>query len=84
MEEARSYSHRPNTTNATPRTVAVTNTAINVATNTKAILPCLGQILQNVQVCDDDASLLELDSPSLLELAERPGYRNPLAADHRS
>src|SRR5215212_12263998 len=28
--------------------------------------------------------ILELDRPALLELAERSGYRNPLAAYHRA
>src|SRR5918993_1863763 len=78
------YSHRPNTTTPTPTTPAATRTAINVATNTKSILAGLGQVLQDVQVCDDYASLLELYSPSLFKLAEGPGYRNPLATDHRA
>ena len=34
-----------------------------MATNTKSILAGLGQVLQDVQVCDDYASLLELYSP---------------------
>ena len=37
------YSDRPNTTNATLRTVAVAKAASNVATNAKAILAGLGQ-----------------------------------------
>jgi len=36
------YNHRPNATNPTPSTVAVTTAASNVATNAKAILPYLG------------------------------------------
>ena len=78
------YSHRPNTTNATPTTTAVTTVASNVATNTKGILASLGQSFEGVYVLDDDASVLELDRPALLELAEGPGYRNPLASYHRA
>jgi hypothetical protein len=44
VEMAPAYNHRQNTTNAPPNTVAVTNAASTVATNTKAILPCLGQL----------------------------------------
>ena len=40
-DTALGYSHRPNTANATPTTVAATKAASNVATNAKAILPCL-------------------------------------------
>jgi hypothetical protein len=58
------YNHWPNATNATPTTVAVTIAAINVATNTKAILACLGQIIECVDVLDHDAPILELDSPT--------------------
>ena len=42
------YSHRPNTTNATPTTTAVTTVASNVATNTKGILASLGQLFEGV------------------------------------
>jgi hypothetical protein len=42
----RGYSHRPNTTNATPITTAATTAAKNVATNTKGILAGLGQIFE--------------------------------------
>jgi hypothetical protein len=78
------YSHRPNTTNVTPTTVAATSTAKNVPTNTKGILPCLSQLFEGIEVLDDDAAILELHRSSLLELAKGPGYRNPLAADHRA
>jgi hypothetical protein len=39
------YSHRPNTTNATPTTVAAMSAAIKVATNKNAILARLSQVL---------------------------------------
>jgi hypothetical protein len=42
VQRLQGYSHRPNTKNATPSTVAVTTAASNVATNAKAILPYLG------------------------------------------
>jgi hypothetical protein len=42
----RGYSHRPNTTNATPITAAATTAAKNVATNTKGILAGFGQIFE--------------------------------------
>jgi hypothetical protein len=55
---APAYNHRPNTMIAAPNTVAVTTTASTVATNTKAILPCLGQLFEGVHVLDDDAAIL--------------------------
>jgi hypothetical protein len=78
------YSHRPNTTNATPTTTAVTTVASNVATITKGILASLGQLFEGVYVLDDDAPILELYRPVPFELAEGPGYRNPLATYHRA
>ncbi len=56
--ETSGYSHLPNTTSATPTTVAETNAASDVATNTNAILAGLGQALESVEVLDDDAALL--------------------------
>src|SRR5215208_2043393 len=43
--ETSGYNHLPSTTSATPTTVAATNAASNVATNTKGILACLGHLL---------------------------------------
>jgi hypothetical protein len=54
----------------------------DMATYAYAILTGLGQSFEGVYVLDDDASVLELDRPALLELAKGPGYRHPLAADH--
>ena len=85
--EASGYSHLPNTTNATPTTVAETNAAIDVATNTNAILAGLGQLFEGVEVLDDDVArlqhCLQHYSPTLFELAKGAGDRHPLAADHR-
>ena len=78
------YSHRPDTTNATPTATAVTTVASNVSTNTKGILASLGQLFEGVYVLDDDAPILELDRPAFFELAEGPCYRNPLATYHRA
>ena len=54
------------------------------ARDQKGILASLGHIFEGVYVLDDDAPILELDRPALLELAEGPGYRNPLATYHRA
>jgi hypothetical protein len=58
------YNHRPNATNATPRTVAVTIAASNVATNTNGILAGLGHAVECVDVLDHDAPILELHRPT--------------------
>ena len=60
----RGYNHRPKTTNAMSTTIVMTNAQSNVATNANAILACLGQLLENVRVLDDDAPILELDRPA--------------------
>jgi hypothetical protein len=63
--EASGYSHLPNTTNATPTTVAETNAAINEATNTNAILACLGQAFESAEVLDDDVARHQHYSPAI-------------------
>ena len=78
------------TKSATPTTVAATTSASTVATSHCGYqheshpLARLGQLFEGPHVLDEDAPILKLDRPSLLELAEGPGDRNPLAAYHRA